>query len=212
MENQFKNVKTHSRLSSKGQWYEWRKKLLDDLKQGLLKIEDGMIGDDEMLSKRESFFSSALPALLQHRDELEREEARLRDLAEENAQVDQAELAAARDSLLGLEEETEAKQALLESLQMEIREKQEAIENATERKLNLAADIAQAEKIKEGCRGWNTSELKKWKGKDWLLPPVPWKLGAKEETSPRGRLRKDLRLDHHQGQSGDNSHEISAPS
>ncbi len=181
MDNQFKNVKTHSRLSSKALWYEWRKKLLDDLKQGLLRIEDGMNEDDQVLSKRESLLSSALPALLQHRDELEREEASLGEQAEELARVDQAEVTAARDCLLALDEQAETKRALVESLRTQIRARQQAIEHATERKLSLTADIAQAEKIKEECRGWNTSELNKWKGENRLDPVCMAGTGAERD-------------------------------
>ncbi len=164
MDNQFKNVKTHSRLSSKALWYEWRRKLLDDLKQGLLKIVDGLEEDDQVLLTREDLLASALPALIERRQDLEHEEASFREKAEENAKVDQAELAVARDNLVRLEEEAESKKALVESLQAQIRGKQEAIEMATEKKMTLTADIAQAEQIKEACRGWNTTEVKKWKG------------------------------------------------
>lgn len=164
MDNQFKNTKTHSRLSSKAVWYEWRKKLLDDLKQGLLKIENNMDEDDRVLQRREDMLSSALPALIEGKERLEREYAGLRDRAEENARVDQSELAAARDQLVTLDEDVGSKRALLESVQMQIRRTQEAIESATERTMALTADIVLAEKTKEDCRGYNAAEVRRWKG------------------------------------------------
>lgn len=165
MDNQFKNIKTYARLSSKAVWYEWRRKLLDDLKQGLVKIDRGMDEDEDVLWKRQDALTTALPALSSEHERLKEEHAQLQTQAEQWAKVDQAESQAVRKTLVALEQEAEEKRLWLDALQMKIRERQEAIELATERKMGFMEEIKQAEKIKEGCRGWNMTEVKKWKGK-----------------------------------------------
>lgn len=164
MDNQFKNVKTYARLSSKAMWYDWRKKLLDDLGEGLRRIHVDMKMDDDMLVEYEKLLSTLLPRLLAEQAHLREEQARLRAHADEIAKSNQKELGTARSKLLAVKKEIEHKKQLTQQRQMQVREKQEAIEAAIEQKMVLVEDIKQAEKITEECRGWTTSEVSMHKG------------------------------------------------
>ena len=164
MDSQFKNIKTHARLSSKAMWYGWRRKLYSDLHLGLSKISKGLDEDDAVLQKKELLLSSALPRMLATIERLSTEQEELAQQAEEIASSNQAELAAARDNLVELETDLEQKEARLASLQSQIRTQQETIEFKTERKMSLSADIIQADKTREECRGRSVAEVGKWKG------------------------------------------------
>ncbi|KAI9888033.1 MAG: hypothetical protein M1823_000154 [Watsoniomyces obsoletus] len=163
MDNQFRNMKTHARLSSKAQWYDWRRKLLDGLKAGLLKMAKEMSHDDQALHRYEEILSSSLPELLNEFEMLSAEHARVRERTEEIASADQIQLTAARNDLLELDTGMEQKKAKLETLQLQIRNQQEKIEMVTEKKMTVTEDIRQAEKIRGECQGWSESEVREWK-------------------------------------------------
>ena len=164
MDSQFKNIKTHARLSSKAMWYGWRRKLYSDLHLGLSKIAKGLEEDDAVFRQKELLLSSTLPRMLATIERLSTEQEALAQQAEEIASSNQVELAAARDNLVDLEVDLEQKQTHLASLQSQIRAQQEAIEFKTERKMSLSADIVQAEKMREEYRGRSVAEVGKWKG------------------------------------------------
>lgn len=164
MDNQFKNLKAYARLSSKALWHDWRKQLLDDLKGGLRRIQDDMNADDMMLLKYEGLLSSLLPRLVEKHELLKQEQNRLQAQADEIARSNQEELGKARDHVRAIKEEIEEKRLLLELKRMQVREKQETIELAIENKMALTEEIQEAERIKEECRGWSTSEVRMQKG------------------------------------------------
>ena len=170
MDNQFKNVKTRARLLSKEMWYEWRMKLLDGLKEGLLGVGEGMAHDAELLSQQEALVQPVLPALITEHERLETECQLLQAQADELASCDQEELKEAREKLVSTEEDIEAKRKIVEELQMQLQEKGEGIAKATERKQECLMEIKEAEKVREGCRGWTASEIAALKC-TYLLPP-----------------------------------------
>ncbi len=159
MDNQFKNVKTHARLLSKAMWYEWRMKLLDGLKEGLLQIDKGMNEDDKNLFQQESFLQPVLPGLIEEHEHLEAELQTQQAQAEALASCDQEELKDARNALIAVEEDIEAKQKMIEDLQHELREKETGFENAVERKQEYLEEIKEAEKVQQECRGWSPTEV-----------------------------------------------------
>lgn len=159
MDNQFKNVKTHARLLSKAMWYEWRMKLLDGLKEGLLQIDQGMDEDNESLSQQESLLQPVLPRLIEEHEHLEAELQILQAQAEELASCDQEELKDARNALVAVEEDIEAKQKMVEDLQHQLRENETGFELAVERKQECLDEIKEAEKVQQECRGWSPTEV-----------------------------------------------------
>ena len=170
MDNQFKNVKTFARLTSKALWYDWRTNLLNDLRDGLRKILDGMSSDDDVLQKYEALVSTVLPHAIEDRERLMQEHAGLQAHADEIRDSNQAELGMARSDLLVIRQEIEDKMVLVEQKQMQVREKQEAIEEAMERKMTCIEEIRQAEMVREQCRGWTSTEVSFHKGTALYCP------------------------------------------
>ena len=159
MDNQFKNVKTHARLLSKAMWYEWRMKLLEGLKEGLLHINNGMNEDNENLAEQELLLQAVLPVLVEEHENLEAELKTLRAQADELASCDQEELNDARNALNAVHEDIDAKQKMIEDLQHQLREQEMGVESAVERKQEYLEEIKQAEKVQEECRGWSEAEV-----------------------------------------------------
>lgn len=172
MDNQFKNVKTHARLLSKAMWYEWRMKLLDGLKEGLLKIGEGMDGDSRSLTQQEQMIQPMLPGLIEEHEQLERQVQNAQAQADELAQCDQDELRDARDHLMSIEQELEAKQKLVEELQVQLREKENILEDVLEQKQECNEDIKEAEKVRQDCRGWSSIEVSTLQCMSYVRPPL----------------------------------------
>lgn len=169
MDYQFKNVKTHARLLSKAMWYEWRMKLLEGLKEGLIKVSDGMNDDDMIIRQQEGMIEPILPDLIQKHEQLEAERQTLQSQVDELASYDQEELQDARNSLIAIEDELQAKQKLLEDLQSEFRRQEDGIEYTVEHKLQYLEEIREAEKVCRDCRGWSNLEVNALQGKSFLL-------------------------------------------
>lgn len=159
MDNQFKNVKTHARLLSKAMWYEWRMKLLDGLKEGLVKIGEGMEADGMLLTQQEQMIQPVLPGLIEEHERLEKQVSIAQAQADELADCDQDELKEARDSLMSIERDLEAKQKLIEDLQNQLREREDGLTDVIERKQECIDEIKEAEKVRSQCRGWSSTEV-----------------------------------------------------
>ncbi|KAL8736938.1 MAG: hypothetical protein Q9181_002186 [Wetmoreana brouardii] len=159
MDNQFKNVKTHARLLSKAMWYEWRMKLLDGLKEGLVQISSGMDEDAESLAKQESLLEPVVPELGTQNERLQSEYQSLQAQAEELASCDQEELRQAREKLTAVDDDLQAKLKLLAELERDLQAKDESIQDAVERRDECHAEIKEAERVRQESRGWNMSEV-----------------------------------------------------
>lgn len=164
MDNQFRNVKTHTRLMSKATWYEWRMKLLEGLKEGLDRHIEEMKGDESLLSKHEAILTNAVPALITKYSSLEEKATHLQQLADELENCDQEELQSARSKLASIEDEISSKQKLLEEFQVEDQDKTDTVETGVELKAEFMAQIQEAERVKEECRGWSAKEIRELKG------------------------------------------------
>ncbi|KAJ5888293.1 hypothetical protein N7495_008334 [Penicillium taxi] len=163
MDNQFRNVKTHARLLSKATWYEWRMKLLEGLKDGLIRHVDEMKADDELLSKREELLNATVPALVEKYESLEQEATKLQQHVDEIENCDHNELRGAREQLSSIEDEIEAKKRELQQLQQEAQEKTASVEAGTEMRDEYMARIQDAEQVKEKCRGWSARDINELK-------------------------------------------------
>ncbi|KAK3362163.1 hypothetical protein B0T24DRAFT_641337 [Lasiosphaeria ovina] len=165
MDNQFKNVKTHARLLSKAMWYEWRMKLQDGLREGLLKISEGMDNDERLLAKQQELLSSVLPDMVKRFEALEREHEDLEAAARELADCDPDELEAARADLISAEKSIAEKTKRIEELRRDLEESEKGIDTLTKQKQQCVEEIKEADKIREECRGWSSTEISKLKGK-----------------------------------------------
>ncbi len=165
MDNQFKNVKTHARLLSKAMWYEWRMKLQDGLKEGLLKIIEGMDQDDRLLASQQELLSSVLPDMVQRFEALELENANLEEAAQELADCDPQDLEDARAELTAVDQSIAEKTKKLAELRRELDESVGQVETLTQQKQQCVDEIREADKVREECRGWSSEEISRLKGK-----------------------------------------------
>ncbi|KAI4225833.1 MAG: hypothetical protein L6R36_003630 [Xanthoria steineri] len=159
MDNQFKNVKTHARLLSKAMWYEWRMKLLDGLREGLVQIRNGMDEDAQVLSRQEGHVEALLPKLIEENERLQNEHRFLQAQADELASCDQDELRQAREQLAAIDQDLQAKRRLADELEQELQAKEQGIQDAVERRDEYHAEIKEAERVRQESRGWKTSEV-----------------------------------------------------
>ena len=164
MDNQFKNIKAHARGESKRTWYEWRSKLFEGLKKGLVGIHDGMVADERLLAEQESILQPVVPDLIEKHAALKGKAETLQAQADEVANCDQEELQAARSRLVAKHEEVEAKKKLLADLQAQMQEKDQNIDHVTERTAECQAEIQEAERVASENRGWTYAEVKALKG------------------------------------------------
>ncbi|KAJ0162499.1 Kinetochore protein spc7 [Colletotrichum tanaceti] len=159
LDNQFKNGKTHARLESKAMWYEWRMKLQEGLREGLVRISEGMAVDDKVLHQQQKLLSSVLPAIASRFTALQQDHQNLQAVAEELADCDPEELEAARSDLATLEIDVEEKIRRISELRGQLEEAEQGIEELVQKKQQCHDDIREAEKIREECRGWSISEI-----------------------------------------------------
>lgn len=164
MDTQFKNVKTHARLLSKAMWYEWRMKLLEGLGEGLVRIDEGFVDDNEILAEQERLLEPIVPKLVEKHQKLSEEAALLQSQADELANCDQEELSAAREKLVATEEEIETKRKMVEELRAQLKHQEQGIENVVERKAEYLKEIEEAERVREEYRGWSSAEVAALKG------------------------------------------------
>lgn len=164
MDGQLKNVKTHARLLSKSTWYDWRMTLLGTLKEGLFRSAEGMIQDEEKLDEQQALIEAVLPQLIRQAEDLQQEESDYQLAAEELANCDPEELSNARQRLITVDADVAAKKQLIADLQKQLQGKETEIEAGTERKQVCLEHIREAEKVREECRGWTSTEIGVLKG------------------------------------------------
>lgn len=195
MDNQFKNVKTHARLLSKAMWYEWRMKLQEGLKEGLIKTSDGMAADERLLEKQQKLLSSVLPAMVKQSEALGRECENLEAVASEMEDCDPQELKSARSDLLAVEEHLEAKAREIAQLQEQLQETEQSIGQLSEQKQTCDSDIREAEKIRQDCRGWSSTEIGALKAKvDAIEKQRGWAITGVQGTGVSMTYRREIEL------------------
>lgn len=195
MDNQFKNVKTHAKLLSKAGWYEWRMKLQEGLREGLAKTAEGMAADEKSLDRQQKLLFSVLPTLTKHFEALARECKNLEEVATELEDCDPEELDSARSDLVSVEDDIEAKTQELVQLREQIQFTEQSIEQLAEQKRNCQADIREAEKIREECRGWSSTEISALQAKvDALEKQHGWAITGVQGTGVSMTYRREIEL------------------
>lgn len=195
MDNQFKNVKTHAKLLSKAGWYEWRTKLQEGLREGLVRTAEGMAADEKALDKQQKLLSSVLPALTRQFESLTRECENLDAVATELEDCDPAELDSARSDVVEVENDLEATTQELAQLREQLQKTEQNIEKLAEQKRNCQADIKEAEKVREECRGWSSMEISALKVKvDALEKQHGWAITGVQGTGVSMTYRREIEL------------------
>ncbi|KAH7635050.1 hypothetical protein SMAC4_02835 [Sordaria macrospora] len=195
MDNQFKNVKSHARLLSKAMWYEWRMKLQEGLKEGLFKISEGMDKDDELLGKQQELLSSVLPGLTKRYGALERELENLEDVERELEDCDPEDLAAARAELSELGKTIAEKSKRVEELRQQVEEYQTGVQSLADQKHQCLEEITAADKIREECRGWSSTEISSLKARvDELEQKSGWAINKIEGSVMFMTYKQEIEL------------------
>ncbi|KAI1501177.1 Spc7-domain-containing protein [Biscogniauxia marginata] len=195
MDNQFKNVKTHARLLSKAMWYEWRMKLQDGLKDGLIKIAEGMDDDEKLLRKQQELLDSVLPSLTKKFESLQMDRDNLQSVAEELADCDPEELQEARTELTDIDSDIQTKMQKIEELRQQLSETESSINEMSQKKKDCIADIEEAEKIREECRGWTSNEISSLKAKvDGLEKKYGWAITGIADTTISMTYQREIEL------------------
>lgn len=159
MDNQFRNGKSNARLQSKQGWYTWREQLVDGLRGGLESIKNGMQEDAAALHETLELLSQKLPQLKAYQDELQNQVTAAQERLEELESVDQEDLQATRMRLKQADNEYLRKAELLQALQQQMNDKVEALEAAEELKTEMKDQIAEADRVREECRGIPTKDV-----------------------------------------------------
>ncbi|KAL2371192.1 chromosome segregation protein [Blastomyces gilchristii SLH14081] len=207
MDNQFRNVKAHARLLSKSMWYEWRMKLLEGLKEGLDRHVEEMQNDDAVLSKKEDLLDRVVPPLVEKHARLETEAQNLQRAVDELENCDKEELRQARERLAALDAEISAKRKSLEQSQAELENKKSIIKAGAGLKDELLAQIGEAERVTEECRGWSIKEVKTLKASvrelerqtGWSILSASLKPSSEYGPALRMRYRNELQVDFYPG-------------
>lgn len=195
MDNQFKNVKSHARLLSKAMWYEWRMKLQEGLREGLFKISEGMDKDDEFLGKQQELLSSVLPGLTKRCGALERELENLEDVEKELEDCDPEDLEAARAELTELDKTIADKSKRIEELRQQAEEYQAGVQSLADQKQDCLNEIAAADKIREECRGWSSTEISSLKARvDELEKKSGWAINKIEGSVMFMTYKREIEL------------------
>ncbi|KAI1368293.1 hypothetical protein F5Y08DRAFT_281158 [Xylaria arbuscula] len=195
MDNQFKNVKTHARLLSKAMWYEWRMKLQDGLKEGLEKIFEGMATDEKLLQKQQALLNASLPGLIKKSESLTTEHEDLEAVAQELADCDPEDLESARGELTNIDTEIELKKRKIEELRRQLLETESDVDTMSQRKQSCIADIGEAEKEREECRGWTSNEINALKARvDELERRHGWAITGLAGTTISMTYERELSL------------------
>ncbi|OLN81737.1 Kinetochore protein spc7 [Colletotrichum chlorophyti] len=195
LDNQFKNGKSHARFESKAMWYEWRMKLQEGLREGLVKIAEGMVADDKILQEQQKLLSSVLPNIVSRFASLQTEHEDLQAVADELADCDPEELEAARYDLTEVEKDVQEKTRRVAELREQLQEAERDIDLLTQEKQQCHEDIKEAEKIREECRGWSIGEIKALKDRvDSLEKQYGWAVTGVSGSIISMTYRRDIEL------------------
>lgn len=160
-----REMKTNARLRSKEMWYGWRSQLKDELMGGLQSIGEGMIKDDELLTRSEEVLEQTLPPLAAKHAELQAEADRLEESVNAIPEEEKEELNATREELTRVNSEFREKQQMLEVLRKQVEEQEATVEHLQDSKEEFMAAIQEANRVREACRGVSLKEITALKGK-----------------------------------------------
>ncbi|PHH73612.1 hypothetical protein CDD80_3704 [Ophiocordyceps camponoti-rufipedis] len=195
MDHQFKNVKTHARLLSKAMWYEWRMKLQEGLREGLVGIAEGMDADDKALKEQQDMVASVLPGIVTRYESLQEESSSLREAARELADCDPAELASAREQLMSLDADVATKKQQIAELRKQLQDSTAEVQELGSRKMECVQAIEACEETREKYRGWTSREVKALRARvDAMEKKHGWAISGLSGSSLSMTYRREIEL------------------
>ncbi|KAI7154795.1 Spc7-domain-containing protein [Hortaea werneckii] len=159
LDAQMRDMKTHARLRSKEMWYAWRSQLLEDLMKGLSGIGEGLLKDDEVLQRAEEVLDQVLPGIEEKHVALQQEAERLENEVQSTSEEEKEELEQARSRIVEVDGAVDEKRRVLEELERETEEQDQMANHLEESKVEFAAAIKEAERVREACRGVSLQEI-----------------------------------------------------
>ena len=195
LDTHLRDVKTNARLRSKEVWYEWRSKLLDGLEDGLAKIKSGLDEDAKVLHDREQLLDTLLPDLLIKHESLQARAIRLEEAAATTSESEKEELDNARRALSAVNAEIEERKRILEDYKQDVQEQDHFLNSYAEARVENLAQIAEADRVKESCRGWTTDEVTSLRASvSALESQTGWKIDSAAGTKLTMIYRSTLSL------------------
>ncbi|EHL01860.1 putative Kinetochore protein spc7 [Glarea lozoyensis 74030] len=133
--------------------------------------------------------------LVRQAEGLEREEADLNAAAEDLASCDPEVLSTARQELVSVDSEIEAKKRMIQDLQSQLEAKDREITSGNERRQICIEEIREAEKVREECRGWTSGEISSLKAKvDTIEQEHGWTITGVSGSTTSMTYLKDIEL------------------
>ncbi|KAF8253740.1 Spc7-domain-containing protein [Wilcoxina mikolae CBS 423.85] len=163
MDNQFKNIKTYSRLTAKRDWYQWRMKNVDSVKDGLQRNLDGLQADERFVEEQKAALDPLLPEIKKSWEKARYQLRKLEDMKQRIDMDDQDELMDARSRLSDILNKIEMTQAQIQQKRQQTDKMDEEIKTKETKEAQLIVSIEEAERVKEMNRGWSENEVRTWK-------------------------------------------------
>ncbi|KZM19795.1 hypothetical protein ST47_g9032 [Ascochyta rabiei] len=174
MDNQFKNLRTNARLEARGECFTH---------------------DEACLFTQERLLDVVLPPLIEKQEQLSAEQKQLQQRHDELNSCDREELEQTRENLTATDAALQAKRELLMQMQQDLADKEARIDAVKERKVDCLAEIKAAERVREECRGWSSTEVRDLKAKVAALETAHgWSITSASSTSITMTHLSDLEL------------------
>jgi len=123
-----------------------------------------------------------VPQLLQEQSELQDQKASLQQSLEELDSVDHETLNSCRQQLQNADDYYLQRSALLDTLQQQMQEKEEALSAASELKAEMKDQIAEADRVREEHKGWPVADVLALKSRvESIEKQTGWRLLTAEE-------------------------------
>jgi len=163
MDNQFKNIKTNARLTAKRDWYQWRMKNVDSVKDVLQRNLDGLRADERFVEEQKTVLDPLLPDIKKSWERVRYQLRKLEDMKQCIDMDDQDELMAARSRLADILNKIETTRGQTQQKRQQTEKIDKDIKIKEAKESQLVASIEEAERIKEMNRGWSENEVRTWK-------------------------------------------------
>ncbi|RUS19868.1 Spc7 kinetochore protein-domain-containing protein [Endogone sp. FLAS-F59071] len=154
MEQRFKLIKTHSRLSAKENWYDWRDKLVTDMNELLKKNLAHLQRDKKYVNQFSEQLEEVIPEVENYHAELTKRE-------EEIAKCDKEQLQSLEEAIEEQKEQLTIFGKELQTLEAEEAELKAKVAKTEEEKMEILAAIEKAHAICEEAKCVTKEDLDK---------------------------------------------------
>ncbi|RUP45638.1 Spc7 kinetochore protein-domain-containing protein [Jimgerdemannia flammicorona] len=161
MEQRFKLIKTHSRLSAKENWYDWRDKLVTDVNEVLKKNLEHLQRDKKYVNQFSQQLEEVMPEVETYHTELKRRYLEAKAREEEIAKCDKEQLQGLEEAIEEQKEQLTIFGKELQGLETHESELTAKVEKMEEEKKEILATIEKANAICEESKCVTQEDLDK---------------------------------------------------